>query len=130
MKLLFSPGDKIYFEKIVQPEDTATFASGTVHPVYATFALARDAEWSSRLFVLQMKEAEEEGIGTFINIQHHSPGLVNQVVVFEATMISIKGNQIICNFEAKVGGRLIASGTTGQKILLKEKLASLFSSFS
>jgi hypothetical protein len=26
--------------------------------VYATFALARDFEWSSRLFFLEMKEAD------------------------------------------------------------------------
>ena len=44
-----------------------------VHPFYSTFALGRDVEWACRQFVLEMKEEDEEGIGTFLNITHKSP---------------------------------------------------------
>ncbi len=75
-----------------------------------------------------MKEADEEGIGTFLNIQHHSPALLGQTVEITAIVDAINGNEIVCSFAANVGDRLIASGTTGQKILKKEKLNRIFDS--
>lgn len=110
----------------MRPEDTAAFESGAVHAVYATFALARDAEWCSRQFVLLMKEAGEEGIGTFVNVKHVSPALVGSTVLFEAVIDELKGNEINCTFTATVNGRLVAEGRTGQKILLKEKIEKIF----
>lgn len=122
----FNVGDVKHYQKEVQQTDTATFNSGQVHPVYATFALGRDAEWACRLFVLDMKEADEEGIGTFLTIEHASPALLGTTVNFTATLVKIEGNSIICAFEAHVGNRLIAKGQTEQKILKKEKLERLF----
>jgi predicted thioesterase len=126
VKSIFQVGDKKQFTRIVRAEDTAAFESGEVHPVYATFALTRDAEWSSRLFVLEMKETHEEGIGTFVSVQHVSPAFKGQAVLFEATIEELKGNEVNCSFTAKVGERLIAEGRTGQKILPKEKIDKLF----
>ena len=128
MKNLFNNGDIKTYSKTVEQFDTATFDSGQVHPVYATFALGRDAEWVCRLFVIDMKDEDEEGIGTFIHVNHHSPALIGNTVNFNATFERLEGNHVICNFEAKIGDRLVASGQTGQKILKKEKLERLFSS--
>lgn len=128
MKNLFKIGDKKYFTKTVAANETATFESGQVHPVYATFALGKDAEWSSRLFVLEMKEEDEEGIGTFLTVYHQSPALVGQEVVFEAEISKLEKNNVICKYTAKVGERIIATGETGQKILKKEKVDKLFGS--
>ena len=114
------------FERIVQTEDTAAFESGLVHPVYATFALTRDAEWTGRLFVLEMKEDAEEGIGTFINVTHLAPAFVGDKVIFEAVIDELKGNTVNCFFTAQVNNRLVAEGRTGQKILPKEKLEQIF----
>lgn len=108
--------------------DVARFETGVVHPFYATFALGRDAEWSSRQFVLDMLDEDEEGIGTFLTIEHKSPALVGDEVVVTATIIRLEGNNIDCSYEAKVGDRVIASGTTGQKILKKEKVERLIAS--
>lgn len=122
----FKPGDKKIFRHRVELSDIAQFKSGAVHEVYATFALARDAEWAGRLFVLEMKEEGEEGIGTFIEVEHASPAIVGQEVVFTATLDEVKGNSVICSFEASVGDRLIAKGRTGQKILPKDKIDRIF----
>ncbi len=122
----FRPGDEKIYEIDVEKKDTAAFESGEVHPVYATFALGRDAEWVCRLFVLEMKEDDEEGIGTFLTIQHHSPALLGSRVRFNARVKSVVGHEIICEYKAFVGDRLIASGEQGQKILKKEKIARLF----
>ncbi len=126
----FDSQSRKYYEKMVEMTDTASFESGQVHPVYATFALGRDAEWVCRLFVLEMKEADEEGIGTFLTIKHHGPALLGSKVQFTAGIKSVLKNEIICYYEAKVGDRLIATGETGQKILKKQRLESLFESLS
>ncbi len=124
----FVRGDIRQYSKIVEDTEIAEFPSGTVHPVYSTFSLARDAEWSTRLFVLEMKEADEEGIGTFVEVRHHSPALVGMEVIFTAKLESVLGHEVICSFEAHVEERLIATGRTGQKILKKEKVERLFGS--
>ena len=126
MKILFNKGDQKIFTRNVATSDLATFDSGEVHPVYSTFALARDAEWACRLFALDTKEEDEEGIGTMISVNHHSPALIGSEIRFTATIESISGNEIICTFEAHVADRLIASGKQGQKILKKERIERLF----
>jgi predicted thioesterase len=126
MKQIFSPGSKRSYTKVVGLGDIAAFDSGMVHEVYATFAIARDAEWAGRLFVLEMKDEDEEGIGTFVMVDHHAPALVGETVVYEAIIDELYKNVIGCTFSAYVGHRLIASGRTGQRILKKEKLQELF----
>jgi fluoroacetyl-CoA thioesterase len=130
MKNPFKIGDIKSYEILVTEKDTASFESGNVHPVYATFALGRDAEWCCRLFVLEMKESDEEGIGTFLSIEHQSPALLGSMVRFEAKISKLEKNEIVCSYEAKVGERLIAKGEQGQKILKKEKLETLFNNLS
>lgn len=127
MNEVFKPGDQKSYSITVQETDTAAFEEeGEVHPVYATFALARDAEWTCRLFVLAMKEDHEEGIGTYITVNHDSPALIGSAVQFIATVKKVEENAIICSHEAYSGDRLIAYGEQGQKILPKKKLNALF----
>lgn len=125
----FQIGDKKTHKNAVKTADIAAFQGEAVHNVYATFAIARDAEWTGRLFVLEMKEANEEGIGTFVNVEHFAPAFVGEEVLFEATIDALHGNVINCSFTAKVGERLVAKGRTGQKIILKEKLNQVFDSY-
>ena len=126
MKNIFKPGDQKYFSRVVRAEDCAAFENGAVHPVYSTFALARDAEWCCRLFVLDMKEEDEEGIGTMVSVEHLAPAKQGSTVDFTATVLSLQGHEIICSYEARIGDRVIATGRQGQKILTKEKLERLF----
>jgi fluoroacetyl-CoA thioesterase len=125
MKASFTVGDHQFYQHVVTPSDRAMFHGEVVHEVYATFALARDAEWTCRQFVLTMCDADEEGIGTFLEITHHAPAFVNERVDFEAELTECKGNEIICRFKAFVADRQIATGRTGQKIIKKERLATL-----
>lgn len=124
----FQIGERKQIRHLVTEADAATFITGNVHPVYATFAVAREAEWACRQFVLAMREHDEEGIGTFVTVEHRSPALIGQEVVFIATIESITGNHVICAYEARVGDRLIASGRQGQKILKKDRITQLFES--
>lgn len=126
MQNLFKPGDTKVFTRTVRPEDCASFSGQEIHPLYSTFALARDAEWCCRQFVLDMKEDDEEGIGTFIEIRHESAAPVGSVIQFIATTESIQGHDIICQFTASVNGKIVARGRQGQKILKRSRLATLY----
>ena len=128
MKNPFQKGDVLEYRHIVTQDDVARFESGQVHAVYSTFALTRDAEWSGRLFVLEMKEEGEEGIGTGITVKHVSPALIGQEVVFTATMYEVNKNEVVNDYVARVGDRIIAEGRQWQKIIPKEKLDKLFES--
>jgi predicted thioesterase len=75
MKNIFKIGDRKEYRRVIGPDDVAAFHGKVVHPVCATFALARDIEWTSRLFVLQMCEDDEEGIGTMLTVHHRVPRL-------------------------------------------------------
>lgn len=125
MKTLSIGDHKTHLYK-VKAADVAHFEQLAVHAVFSTFALTREAEWSSRLFVNDILDQGEEGIGTFIEVKHVSPALVGEEVLFTAIVCSIERNELTCDFNAKVGDRLIATGKTGQKILAKEKLERLF----
>ncbi len=127
MKTPFQPGDTLEYTRIVLPADIAAFDSGTVHEVYSTFSLARDAEWSGRLFVLEMKEAHEEGIGTRISVEHRGPAFVGEEIRFVAEYVGIsEQREIVTRYKAWCGERLIAEGEQGQKILPKDKIEARF----
>jgi len=125
MKNIFNINDKKQYNKIVGTADLASFELGMVHPFCSTFALAREMEWSSRLFVLEMLDEDEEGIGTKLEINHISPALEGEELMIEAIITSLQHHEIICRIEVTVKERKIASGITGQKILKKTKLANL-----
>jgi len=125
----FQLGDTKTHTYTVRPADFANFgeeAGGLVHSVLSTFALGREMEWAARLFVLDMKAADEEGIGTELAIQHHAPAFAGETVVFTATFEALDGPALRCAVEARVGSRLVASGHTGQRIVSRARLASRF----
>ena len=129
MNNTFNKGDiKQHFYRVCA-EDIAKFESGTVHNVLSTFALGREVEWCCRLFVLDMKESTEEGIGTFLSIEHKSPAMLQSEICVEATFESLDRNELICSYVVRVDDRVIAKGKQGQKIVAKTKLKAHFDQF-
>lgn len=125
----FQPGAVKIHTYTVAVADFADFGpdgGGLVHPVLSTFALAREMEWAGRLFVLEMKAADEEGIGTALSIAHHAPAFAGETLVIRATFEAWDGAALRCAVEARVGERLVATGHTGQRIVARAKLAARF----
>ncbi|WP_207431140.1 thioesterase family protein [Sabulibacter ruber] len=121
----FKEGDTKVYRKTVTEADFAQFEAGLVHPVCSTFALAQAMEWASRLFVLEMKDEDEEGIGTMVHIDHLSPAFLGETLEVEASFKSLTGNALHCDITVKAEERVVATGQTGQKILKKEKINRL-----
>lgn len=105
----------------VTVNDLAEFDSGVVHHVCSTFALAREIEWASRLFVLDMLKENEEGLGTRLEIEHLSPALEGEVLKIEATLNDRIKNDVFCSIIVEVNGRIIAKASTVQKIVNKSQ---------
>ena len=126
MKAIFKPGDTKVYTTQVKTKDQATFHGEVLHAVCSTFALARDIEWSSRLFFVEMKESDEEGVGTFLEITHRTPAFVGETIVITATVKSLTGNELLCDIEVKCVDRIIATGKTGQRMLKKDRLNAIF----
>ncbi|MTI19602.1 hypothetical protein E1176_01070 [Fulvivirga sp. RKSG066] len=129
MRKLLKKGDKKQYTFEVSEQDVAAFHGEVVHPVCSTFVLAREIEWATRLFVLDITDEDEEGIGSQLNIRHKGPAFVKEKVTIKAEVESFENNELICNYEASVNGRLVATGVTGQKVLKKDKIKKIFSTF-
>ncbi len=113
---------------MVTDKDVAAFHGKVVHPVCSTFTLAREAEWTTRQFVLELKEEHEEGIGTFVTVEHKAPAKVGAEIMFEAWIESLERNEIICRYQATVNKKIVATGKTGQKVFAKDKIEKLLNS--
>lgn len=119
MRNPFQIGDQKRFYTQVTPEKVAQFHGEIVHPYYSTFALAQDAEWACRLFVLEMKEPDEEGIGTFLSVHHISPVPLGSSVEIIATLLWVRERTVHCAYEVWANGTRAAYGEQTQKILKK-----------
>ena len=125
MKRELIKGERCSHEILVKEEDTAIFYGKAVHPIYSTFALARDAEFSTRQFILSIADDDEEGIGISLKIEHSNSAFVGDRVTFEAEVVKFEKKKLICKWVALVKDELIASGTTGQKLLKKTAIQRL-----
>lgn len=126
MKEIFKTGDVKEFKTVVRAQDVASFQGAVVHEVYSTFALARDVEWTTRQFVLEMKDDDEEGIGTYLEIRHQQPAFVGEEITIRGTYGGMVDAELMCSFDVRAGDRIIARGRTGQKILKVAKIKSIF----
>src|SRR5688572_23778297 len=102
LKDIFKPGDTKQTQYLVKETDVASFLGKVVHPVCATYTLAREIEWATRQFVLDMRDENEEGIGTSLSIEHRGPAFVGEEIVITAWVDEINGHELICRYEAKV----------------------------
>lgn len=121
----FDIGTQKSFRTTVTEEKLARFDAGLVHPVYSTFSLGKDVEWACRLFVLEMKEEGEEGVGSYLSIEHLSPAPLDSEVEITATLTAVNGNEVVCSYEVISSGRLIATGIQKQRIVNAQRFQQL-----
>lgn len=123
-------GHSVTLEIMVTPDMTVHFhelGQGPGHPVYATYWIARHFEEAGRKLLLPFREEGEEGVGTFVSVEHLASALPGMRVQIVATVENVEGRRLNCTLRATSElGDLIATGRTGQYVTKGEKLERNF----
>ncbi|MGR7025911.1 thioesterase family protein [Geodermatophilus sp. URMC 62] len=120
------PGETAVLDVVVTEAMTVRFHElGPVHPVYATYAMARHFEEAGRKLLLAHLEPGEEAIGTAVSVEHLAPAWVGDRVRVTARCAGAEGGRVTCALEAlDAAGRLLGRGTTGQAVLPADVVAA------
>ena len=104
---------------VVTDEMTVDFADlGKVHPVYATYWMARHMEEAGRKIILPFLEEGEEGIGSAVSVKHLASALPGMSVEIVAAHVRTEGRTVFAGCRAfNELGDLIGEGHTEQVIL-------------
>ena len=110
---------------VVTPEMTVRFDQlGPVHPVYATYSMAKHFEEAGRTLLLRYLEPGEEGIGRSVSVEHRGPAWVGDTLRVTARCVELNGNRLTCACTAVADdGQELGRGTTVQVLLSAEELA-------
>jgi fluoroacetyl-CoA thioesterase len=113
---------------VVTDEMTVDFQElGRVHPVYATYWLAKHMEEAGRKIILPFLEEGEEGLGTAVHVEHRSSALVGMrlEIVARYRGTSDARVQSTCEAHSELGD-LIGTGSTEQFVTGAAKVADGF----
>ena len=117
-------GASAVLEVVVTPELTVRFDElGPVHPVYATYSMAKHFEEAGRKLLLRFLEPGEAGIGSAVSVEHLAPAWVGDALTVTARCAELRGNRLTCECTAvDAEGRLLGRGTTVQAVLSEQAL--------
>jgi fluoroacetyl-CoA thioesterase len=106
-------------EVVVTDDMTVDFTElGRVHPVYATYTMAKHFEEAGRKLLLRHLEAGEDGLGRSVSVEHLAPSWVGDRLTIEARCTEVRGNRIMCACRATdADGREVGTGSTVQVVL-------------
>jgi fluoroacetyl-CoA thioesterase len=112
-------GASAVLQVVVTPDMTVCFDElGPVHPVYATYSMAKHFEEAGRKLLLRYLEPGEAGIGRSVAVEHLAPAWVGDRVRVTARCSELRGNRLTCECRAvDGGGRELGTGTTVQAVL-------------
>jgi len=116
------PGHTFTMHLRVDGTMTASFFEVVLHPVYATFAIAQHAEYAGRQAILPFLDADEDAVGTAISLEHRASAPVGAVVEHSARVERVEGRTVTCSVRALWGDRIIAEGSTVQRVVSRERL--------
>src|SRR5688572_23979094 len=67
---------------------------GKVHPVYATYTMAKHFEEAGRKLLVPHLEPGEAGIGTAVSVEHLAPSWVGDAIRVTATCVEVRGGRL------------------------------------
>lgn len=117
---------------LITDEMTVDFAElGAVHPVYATYWLAKHMEEAGRKILLPFLDEDEEGLGVAVSVKHLAsalPGMRLEIVARHVETTSASSTYRVhaeCEAHSELGD-LIGTGTTEQYVTSASKVAASF----
>lgn len=104
---------------VVTDDMTVDFAElGKVHPVYATYNMAKHFEEAARKLLLRHLDDGEDGLGRSVAVEHLAPSWVGDRLTIEARCTEVRGNRVLCDCRATDDtGRELGTGSTVQVVL-------------
>ena len=117
MKPTIQVGNSASFTFCVTPEMQPTFGGETVHPVCSTWDMAHQFELAARQTLEPHLDEDEQGIGSFISIDHCAPAPVGKTVFVEAIISEIDESSVVCTLSAKIDSLVCATGKQVQRVL-------------
>jgi fluoroacetyl-CoA thioesterase len=112
-------GESATVDVVVTPAHTVDFDElGTVHPVYATYTMAKHFEEAGRKLLLPHLEPGEAAIGTAVSVEHLAPSWVGDELRVTARCVELRDGRLTCECRASDSfGRELGRGTTVQAVL-------------
>jgi predicted thioesterase len=112
---------------VVTEDMTVDFTElGRVHPVYATYTMAKHFEEAGRKLLLRHLDDGEEGLGSAVSVEHLAPSWVGDRLAIEARCIAVDDNRLTCECRAVDGsGREVGRGSTVQVVLPRARLDAI-----
>jgi predicted thioesterase len=113
----------------IQVGDTATitftvisnmqpqFSGETIHSCCSTWDMAHQFEIAARKTLEPHLHDDEQGIGTYLSVDHCSPAPVGKTVVVEAKITELDDTTVNCKLTASIGDAICATGKQIQKVL-------------
>ena len=113
---------------VVTDEMTVDFSElGKIHPVYATYWIARHMEEAGRMVIVPFLEEGDEGIGSAVSVKHLASALPGMRIEVIAKHVATEGPKIICECTATSElGDLVATGSTEQHVFSAVKVQAGF----
>lgn len=100
---------------------------GAVHPVYATYWMAKHFEEAGRKIILPFLEDGEGGIGSQVEVMHTGPALPGMTLTITATLERQEGRRVTASTRAVTElGDEIGHGTTTQAVLPQARIDASF----
>lgn len=125
MKAGFVPGIVRELSVVVTEDMCPAFDGVVVHRVYSTWSAAHHFELAARKVLVDFLEPHEEGIGSFLSVDHLAPCPVGRTVRIEAKLVEVTADhhpRVVCEVWAYDGERLLARGRQVQVVMSKEHL--------
>lgn len=112
----------------VTDDMTVSFGElGRLHPVYATYWMAKHFEEAGRKIILPFLEDGEGGIGTQVDVTHTASALPGMTVTVTATFDRMEGRRIVARMRAvNELGDEIGFGSTTQMVLPQSRIDAGF----
>ena len=125
MKPGFVPGIAREISIVVTDDMCPAFDEVVVHRVYSTWSAAHHFELAARKVLAGFLEEHEEGVGSFLSVDHLAPCPVGRTVRVCAELTEVTDDhhpRVVCKVSAYDGDRLLARGKQVQVVMNKEYL--------
>ena len=125
MKPGFEPGIVREVVFTVAEDMCPVFEGQVIHRCCSTWTIAHHFEVAARKVLVEFLEAHEEGVGSYVSVDHLAPCGVGKSIRIRAQLTDVSHGshaRVVCELSAFDGERLLAKGKQIQVVMDKNHL--------